>query len=53
MELLPIGPVVIVDTPGFDDTGELGAQRVARTAQVLQTMLAKEGLMESDFAKAK
>ncbi len=38
MELLPIGPVVIVDTPGFDDTGELGAQRVARTAQVLQTI---------------
>lgn len=38
MELLPIGPVVIVDTPGFDDTGALGAQRVARTAQVLQTI---------------
>ena len=38
MELLPIGPVVIVDTPGFDDTGELGAQRVARTAHVLQTI---------------
>ena len=53
MELLPIGPVVIVDTPGFDDTGELGAQRVARTAQVLQTMLAKEGLTESDFLREK
>ena len=35
MELLPLGPVVIVDTPGFDDTGTLGAERVRRTRQVL------------------
>ena len=35
MELLPLGPVVIIDTPGFDDGGELGARRVERTRQVL------------------
>ena len=35
MELLPLGPVVITDTPGFDDTGELGEQRVKRTKQIL------------------
>ena len=28
MELLPIGPVMIIDTPGFDDTGILGEKRV-------------------------
>ena len=28
MELLPLGPVVIIDTPGLDDEGELGALRV-------------------------
>ncbi len=41
MELLPLGPVVIIDTPGLDDEGDLGAQRVARARQVLdQTDLA-------------
>lgn len=35
MELLPLGPVVIIDTPGFDDEGELGEMRVKRTKQVL------------------
>lgn len=35
MELLPLGPVVIIDTPGFDDEGELGKMRVKRTKQVL------------------
>ena len=35
MELLPLGPVVIVDTPGFDDEGALGQERVRRTRQVL------------------
>lgn len=38
MELLPIGPVVIVDTPGFDDEGALGEKRVARTRAVLRTI---------------
>ena len=35
MELLPLGPVVIIDTPGYDDEGELGQLRVRRTRQVL------------------
>lgn len=35
MELLPIGPVVIIDTPGMDDEGELGALRVQKTRQIL------------------
>ena len=36
MELLPLGPVVIVDTPGIDDEGEIGKMRVERTKQVLR-----------------
>lgn len=35
MELLPLGPVVIIDTPGLDDEGELGALRVKKARQVL------------------
>ncbi len=35
MELLPLGPVVLVDTPGLDDNGALGDLRVARTKQTL------------------
>lgn len=35
MEILPLGPVVIIDTPGIDDEGELGEMRVARAKQVL------------------
>ena len=30
MELLPLGPVVIIDTPGLDDTGDLGALRIRK-----------------------
>lgn len=35
MEILPLGPVTIVDTPGFDDAGELGELRVQKTRKVL------------------
>ncbi len=35
MELLPLGPVVIIDTPGFDDEGKLGELRVRKTKQIL------------------
>jgi len=35
MELLPLGPVVIVDTPGIDDEGELGNMRIKKARQVL------------------
>ena len=36
MEILPLGPVVVTDTPGFDDSGALGDQRVKKTRQVLE-----------------
>lgn len=55
MELLPVGPVVIIDTPGFDDEGALGELRVRKTRQVLnRTDVAvlvadsMEGLKECD-----
>ena len=35
MEILPLGPVVIIDTPGVDDEGELGEMRVRRARQTL------------------
>ena len=35
MELLPLGPVVIIDTPGFDDEGALGEKRVQRAKRVM------------------
>ncbi|SJZ47580.1 [FeFe] hydrogenase H-cluster maturation GTPase HydF [Garciella nitratireducens] len=35
MEILPIGPVVLIDTPGFDDQGQLGKQRIEKSIQVL------------------
>ncbi len=55
MELLPLGPVVIIDTPGFDDEGELGEKRVERTRRILgKTDIAvlvaeaSEGLLDTD-----
>ncbi len=35
MELLPLGPVVIIDTPGIDDVGALGEMRVKKARQIL------------------
>ena len=35
MELLPLGPVVVIDTPGLDDEGELGALRIQKAYQML------------------
>lgn len=35
MELLPLGPVVVIDTPGIDDEGELGSLRIKKSYQVL------------------
>jgi [FeFe] hydrogenase H-cluster maturation GTPase HydF len=35
MEISPIGPVVLIDTAGIDDTGELGSQRIKKTMEVL------------------
>ncbi|MBQ4119721.1 MAG: [Clostridia bacterium] len=55
MELLPMGPVVIIDTPGIDDEGELGEQRVKKALEILrQTDIAilvvdaKKGLSKAD-----
>ena len=36
MELLPLGPVTIIDTPGYDDEGSLGELRVKKTREVLK-----------------
>ena len=36
MEILPLGPVVIIDTPGIDDEGELGEKRVQKRSRCLQ-----------------
>ena len=55
MEILPIGPVMIIDTPGYDDVGELGEMRVARTRRILNrtdaavlVADAKSGLRSAD-----
>ncbi len=37
MEILPLGPVVLIDTPGLDDEGELGELRVEKSLQALNT----------------
>lgn len=37
MELLPLGPVMIIDTPGYDDEGALGEKRVAATRKILRS----------------
>lgn len=38
MEILPIGPVSIIDTPGIDDTGELGLLRIEKTKKILNNV---------------
>ncbi len=54
MELLPLGPVSIIDTPGFDDSGKLGDLRVIKTKQVLNktdiaVLVVNAALPLSDF----
>ncbi len=58
MELLPIGPIVLIDTAGLDDTGDLGRKRVEKSYEVLRkchfavvVAEAREGLtpFERDF----
>ncbi|MGN1206551.1 MAG: [FeFe] hydrogenase H-cluster maturation GTPase HydF, partial [Eubacterium sp.] len=55
MELLPLGPVMIIDTPGFDDEGELGKKRIQKTKQILNrtdlavlVVDAQKGMGETD-----
>ena len=56
MELLPLGPVMIIDTPGIDDEGELGLMRVKKAKQILnKTDIAvlvvdcRDGLSDVDY----
>ena len=51
MELLPLGPVVIIDTPGFDDEGSLGEMRVKRTRQVLNRVDAAVLVVDAAIGK--
>ena len=54
MEILPLGPVLLIDTPGFDDEGELGSMRVERTKEVLrETDIALLFLPAKDFLLSK
>ncbi|MBR2705665.1 MAG: [Mogibacterium sp.] len=55
MEILPLGPVVVIDTPGFDDEGGLGEKRVAQARKILGrtdiavlVIDASEGLKKTD-----
>ncbi|MBO5452784.1 MAG: [FeFe] hydrogenase H-cluster maturation GTPase HydF [Clostridia bacterium] len=54
MELLPLGPVLICDTPGYDDFSVLGEKRIAKTKQVLRktdiAILVTESLSDEDKA---
>lgn len=59
MELLPLGPVMITDTPGLDDKGLVGEKRVEKTFQVLRKTDAavlvidlSVGICENDLALA-
>lgn len=56
MEILPLGPVVIIDTPGMDDEGELGEMRVQKAREALSladiavlVVDAVEGMKNEDF----
>lgn len=60
MELLPLGPVVVIDTPGLDDVGELGLLRVEKAKQILEqtnmavlVLDAEKGMAEEDKALVK
>lgn len=51
MELLPIGPVMIIDTPGFDDESILGEKRIENTREALRT--ADAAVLVCDALKGK
>jgi len=60
MELLPLGPVVIIDTPGLDDEGELGKKRIEKALSILDktdiavlVTDAKTGLTDEDKSLVK
>ncbi|NLF82966.1 MAG: [FeFe] hydrogenase H-cluster maturation GTPase HydF [Candidatus Gastranaerophilales bacterium] len=55
MELLPLGPVLFVDTAGVDDTGSLGEQRIEKTRKIFDridlAIIVSDGLSWGDFEK--
>ncbi|HOV69443.1 MAG TPA: [FeFe] hydrogenase H-cluster maturation GTPase HydF [Clostridia bacterium] len=51
MELLPLGPVMIIDTPGIDDTGALGELRVRKARQVLNKTDIAVLVIDSEYGK--
>lgn len=53
MELAPLGPVMIIDTPGIDDKGELGDLRVRKTYQVLNKTDLAILVIDTVYGKAK
>ena len=53
MELLPMGPVQIIDTPGIDDEGSLGELRVRKTKQILNRTDAAVLVIDSTAASQK
>jgi len=53
MELAPLGPVMIIDTPGIDDKGELGDLRVKKTYQVLNKTDLAILVIDTVYGKAK
>lgn len=53
MELLPLGSVLIIDTPGIDDEGGLGEQRVKRTKQILNRIDCAVLVVDSVAGKTK
>ncbi|MDF2987847.1 MAG: hydrogenase maturation GTPase HydF [Eubacterium sp.] len=53
MELLPLGPVMIIDTPGIDDEGKLGEMRVRKSRQVLNKTDVAVLVIDSEAGKTK
>ena len=53
MELLPIGPVVIIDTPGIDDEGSVGELRVKKAYQILNLTDVAVLVIDSSVGKSK
>lgn len=53
MELLPLGPVMIIDTPGIDDKGSLGELRIKKSRQVINKVDAAVLVIDSTIGKSK
>ncbi len=51
MELLPLGPVKLIDTPGLDDTSELGRARVSKAMEILKEVDVAILVVEAEVAK--